>query len=199
LGSTTPILVDVRVVSATNRDIITEIAEKRFREDLYYRLGAAMVVIPPLRDRAGEIPLLARELLANSCERTGRSVPKISEMAMRQLSAHHFPGNVRELANAMDYAATVASADVVEVWHLPANVGAPPPVREPAKTAAEPVTFRPITEEIIELEARRMREALADTNGNQSKAAKLIGMPRRSFTTKLTRYGLRATSDDDED
>jgi len=199
LGSTEPVAVDVRVVSATNRDLLAEISAERFRQDLYYRLGAATVVVPPLRDRPAEIPLLARAFLSDACTKLAKPAPRIADTSLRQLAAHDFPGNVRELANAMAYAAAIVDGDSLECWHLPGTiaVGASEPAPATAKVDGKETTraFRPIADEIIELEKRRMQEALEATGGNQSRAAKLIDMPRRSFTTKLARYGLRAAPD----
>jgi two-component system, NtrC family, response regulator AtoC len=193
VGDTTAIAVDVRVVAATNRELEAEVAAGRFREDLFYRLNAARVSLPPLRDRPRDIPVLARSFLARASSRLGRPPLQLSDAVLRLLISHPFAGNIRELANAMDYAAALAPDDTVESWHLPPSLQGPTPSRAPP---AEPVPcFRPIGEEIEELERRRMREALSATGGNQSKAADLIHMPRRTFVTKLGRYGLRATGD----
>jgi DNA-binding NtrC family response regulator len=193
VGDTTARAVDVRVVAATNRELEAEVAAGRFREDLYYRLNAARVILPPLRDRPRDIPVLARVFLARATSRLGHAPLQLSDAVLRLLSTHRFAGNVRELANAMDYAAALAPDSTVEPWHLPPALQGPVPSQMPP--AASALCFRPIGDEIEELERRRMREALAASGGNQSKAADLIHMPRRTFVTKLGRYGLRATTD----
>jgi two-component system response regulator AtoC len=187
VGDTDPTAVDVRFVAATNRDLAAEVAAERFRADLMYRLSAAVVALPPLRDRPREIPLLARAFLARARERLGRPPLELSDGALRILGERRYPGNVRELGNALEYAAAVASAGDdgrVEPWHLPAEMspGAPPEAA---------VRFRPIDEEVAELERRRMLEALKASGGNQSRAADLIQMPRRTFVTKMGKYNLR--------
>ncbi|MGE0403690.1 MAG: sigma 54-interacting transcriptional regulator [Kofleriaceae bacterium] len=191
LGATTPVPCDVRLVSATNRDVPAEIDAGRFRRDLFYRLSAATVVIPPLRDRPRELPMLARALLARACASSRRAPLTLSDLALAQLATHPFPGNIRELANAVAYAAAVAGDDdELLPHHLPPTIAVPPSPGTPRDDNARRA-FRPIADELVELERRRMREALDATGGNQSRAAELIDMPRRTFTKKMARYGLR--------
>jgi DNA-binding NtrC family response regulator len=195
IGDVAAVTVDVRVVAASNRELEAEVAAGRFRQDLFYRLNGARVILPPLRDRPRDIPILARAFLERAAERLGRPGLRLSDAVFRLLARHRFAGNVRELANAMDYAAALAPDDTVEPWHLPPGLRGQ---EVPAKAAAafEPAaSFRPIAEEIEELEKRRMGEALRACGGNQSRAADLIGMPRRTFVTKMGRYDLRGTGD----
>ena len=193
LGDTDERELDIRIVAATNRDLDIEVAEGRFRSDLLFRLNAAAVVILPLRERRREIPVLARAFLAA----TGKSL-EIGDGAMRVLAEYRWPGNVRELKNAIEFAAVVAEG-AVEPWHLPARIYAEESRASAAgSTAAEsaaeaPVKFRPVAEEVEELEQRRMLEALEQCGGVQTRAADLIGMPRRTFTTKLRKYGIKPT------
>jgi two-component system, NtrC family, response regulator AtoC len=191
LGAVTATPVDTRVVAATNRDLAALVAASRFREDLYFRLNAAQVALPALRQRPLDIPVLAATLLARACARAGRRPMRISDHALQMLEAHDFPGNVRELANAMEYAAAIADGEVLEPHHLPPRVSrrTEPAVLE----TGGPTRGRRIADELAELEKRRMQEALAGCGGNQSRAAELIGMPRRTFVTKLARYGLGRT------
>jgi DNA-binding NtrC family response regulator len=191
VGGLAPISVDFRLVAATNRDVATEVAAGRLREDLYYRVAGAVVELPPLRDRPRDITVLARAFLERACERANKPRRVFSDGALRALGSYRFPGNVRELANAIEFACATSGDDVVEAWHLPAAITQADAAV--ADAAASPRAFRPIDEEIAELERRRMTEALEATDGNQSRAADLIGMPRRTFVTKATRYGLRRT------
>jgi DNA-binding NtrC family response regulator len=194
VGDVATVTVDVRVVAASNRDLEAEVAAGRFRQDLFYRLSGACVILPPLRDRPRDIPVLARAFLARAAERLGRPGLRLSDAALRLLLRHRFAGNLRELVNAMDYAAAIVPDDVVETWHLPPAMrggGEPVASGPPATTRA----FRPIAEEIEELEKRRMSEALKASGGNQSRAADLIGMPRRTFVTKMGKYDLRGSGD----
>jgi two-component system, NtrC family, response regulator AtoC len=189
VGDVTPLTADVCLVAATNRDLAAEVEAGRFRKDLYFRLSVAHLALPPLRDRPRDIPILARTFLERARARLDRRPLALSDELLHVLAAHAFPGNVRELANAMQYVATVADGERAEPQHLPPGFG----VSEPERLRTDPVSFRPIADEIAELEARRMREALAATGGNQSRAADLIAMPRRTFVTKLSRYGMRPT------
>jgi two-component system response regulator AtoC len=196
--------IDIRVVAATNRDLEVECRSGRFRQDLLFRLGAATVDLPPLRQRPREVPILARAFLARARGKLGLAEVALSEAALHRLAAHAWPGNVRELRNAMDYAAATLRGDVVEVADLPARVAGrssdAPPGPSPeeagataprqASAPAPPRRFMPIAEEIRQLERRRMEEALEMTGGVQTRAAELIGMPTRTFVLKLKQYGL---------
>ena len=187
IGGLEPIPVDFRLIAATSRDVRAEIAAGRLREDLYYRVAAAVLELPPLRDRPRDVAVLARTFLANARARAGRGPSELSDDALRVLSAYRFPGNVRELANAIDFACATTTDDVVEPWHLPSAIT----LQTAPSTGASERGFKPIAEEIAELERRRMLEALEAASGNQSRAAELIGMPRRTFVTKSAQYGLR--------
>jgi two-component system response regulator AtoC len=186
VGATEAVPIDLRVVAASNRDLSAEVAAGRFRTDLYYRLNAAIIAIPPLRDRPREIPVLARAFLAMARTRLGRPPLTVAAPAMQALLERRYPGNLRELANTMEYAAAVVDGTTLEPWHLPAD-----PTSAPSAGTSAATAFRSIAEEVAELERRRMKEALTARDGNQSQAADLIGMPRRTFVTKLKRYGLR--------
>ncbi|WP_437275129.1 sigma 54-interacting transcriptional regulator [Sorangium sp. So ce375] len=189
--------VDIRIVAATNRDLEAEVRAGRFRQDLLFRLSAAVVELPPLRHRRRELPILARLFLAEACARTGRPAIELSEAALAALFAHPFPGNVRELKNAMEYAAATADGPVLDPWSLPERiVGLDVPPRPaadtPAPAAAAPARFRPIAEELRDLECTRIRQALDAADGIQTRAAALLGMPIRTFTSKLKQYGISA-------
>ncbi len=202
--------VDVRFVAATNRDLVDEVREGRFRQDVLFRLGAATIVLPPLRDRRRELPVLARTLLGSACTRARRAPLVLAPLTMQKLLAHAFPGNVRELKNAMEYVAATAEGPVVEPWELPVleerlslapamtaspiesvlppAPGAPSASRVVAAEASGP--FRPLADEIRELEKKRIVEALAASGGVQARAAELIGMPIRTLFGKMKLYGI---------
>lgn len=201
LGSVRERPLDCRLVAATNRDLEAEVRAGRFREDLFFRLAAATVTLPPLRDRPAEILLLAERFLEDACRKLSRPLLRLSPSTCTLLLAHPFPGNVRELRNLLDYcAATVTDAEIAP-WHLPARfvsipvsdklAQAPALAAESAEAAAAVPVFRSIADEVSALEQRRMREALEQTQGNQKRAAQLIGMPLRTFVSKLKQYGLR--------
>ncbi len=195
--------IDIRLVAATHRDLALEVAAGRFRQDLLFRLNAARVVVPPLRDRRRELILLAEHLLTAACARLGREPMVLSTDVVRALYAHRWPGNVRELKNVMDYAVAAAiDASVIEPWHLPDELGAL--AGEPTTVDAEPAVdgerattspttttrFRPIDDEVAELERARMVAALAVCDGVRNKAAALIQMPLRTFVTKFKRFAI---------
>jgi two-component system, NtrC family, response regulator AtoC len=192
--------VDVRLIAATNRDLPKEVEAGRFRDDLLYRLSAARVMLPPLRDRPRDVPVLARTFLLEACTRAGRPSMALSGPSMARLCAYRWPGNVRELRNAIEYAVAVADAgeEAIEPWHLREEIGRVPEgdpeaaglTPTPAEGVVAPPRLRPIHEEIRELERARMGQALAAASGVQTKAAELIGMPLRTFVTKMRQYGL---------
>jgi two-component system, NtrC family, response regulator AtoC len=192
--------VDVRIIATTSDDLAAAVAAGRFRRDLYDRLNAASVTLPPLRARRREIAILAQQFLTAARVRDEASPVALSATALSQLAAHSWTGNIRELEHAMAYAAALVDGERVEPWHLPETVAqdgngavaSEPEAAAIATTAARPAaSFRPIAEELQALERRRMTEALRATGGVQRRAAELIGMPVRTFTFKLTQYGLR--------
>lgn len=194
--------VDVRIVAATNRDLQAEIAAGRFRRDLYFRLSSARLSLPPLRNRPRELPVLARALLSSACRKLSRPPLAISDATMHLLLGHRWPGNVRELRNVMDFVAATVDDDTLQPWQIeeqlrstvPEEMPAPvPTVKAAGNTPPDsvpPVHFRPIDEEVRALERRRMMEALAACGGVQIRAAALISMPARTFTTKMKQYKL---------
>jgi two-component system, NtrC family, response regulator AtoC len=194
LGESRERAIDVRLVAATNRSLEDEVKASGFRQDLYFRLSGATVVLPPLRDRRCEIPLLAREFLAAACNRGGRDAMTITPAAMQVLLTYSWPGNVRELKNTMEYVMAAAPDETVEPIDLPERLGgsASPPTAAtiPSDIVADGKPFRPINDELKELERRRMAEALASAGGVKTKAAQLIDMPIRTFTLKLKQYKL---------
>ena len=184
--------VDFRIIAATNRDLEQDVRDGHFREDLLFRVNASQIELPPLRERPRELPLLARALLAAACERAQRELLELTDATLGVLAAHEWPGNVRELRNAMDYVAASVEGDVVEPQHLPSKLNrddsALGSVRSAPGSSRTTNEFRPIAEELEELERRRMVEALEATGGIRTHAADLIGMPRRTFTMKLKKY-----------
>ena len=184
--------VDVRVVAATNRDLEADVAAGRFRRDLYFRLSAATLHLPPLRQRPRELPLLAAAFLDDACRHNGRAAMRISDDAMEVLLAHSWPGNIRELRNLMQYVAAALAGDVLRAEHVGERLGrqravpAPSPVTVPG----DPPQFRPLADEVRELEITRIREAIIATGGNQTRAAGLLAMPVRTFFEKAKLYGL---------
>lgn len=208
VGDTRPRPIDIRIVAATNRDLSVEVESGRFRSDLYFRIGVAQVSIQPLRNCPLSLTVLPARFLADACAHLGRTPLAISAAASELLFRYRWPGNVRELKHAMDYAAAAANdaATEIGVAELPLTIVAlaenePPEPQRDGRSTADPLspcrntsvsstTFRLIEDEVRELERTRMIEALAAMDGIQTKAAELIGMPLRTFVTKLKRYSI---------
>ena len=186
--------VNVRVVAATHRDLEAESLAGRFRQDLYFRLCGASVWIPPLRERRTELALLAEAFLVHARERAGRPGAEMSPAVQHALASHGWPGNVRELKQVIEYAAVTATGDRIELEHLPERMlrGANPKSSSPPASATAKTTppAASLEVELRALERERMKDALSASGGNQSKAAAAIGMPRRTFVTKMKVYGL---------
>jgi two-component system, NtrC family, response regulator AtoC len=189
IGSVRERSIDVRVVTATHRDLAADVRAGRFRRDLYYRLSAALVQLPPLRARHREIPLLARRFLREACAGLGRPALKISGDALERLVGHDWPGNVRELKNVMEYAAALvdgplSAKDVSAAFAKETSVDVAPAV--PPSTP--PHDLRAAKQE---LERRSIDAALAASGGNKTRAAKMLQMPLRTLMWKLKRFGKR--------
>jgi DNA-binding NtrC family response regulator len=182
LGALKPRPIDVRFVAATNRDLEQLVTANAFRSDLYYRLNGISICIPPLRDRRGEIPTLAR-LFANRAARSMNGPdPVIAEAAMDALTRSDWPGNVRELRNVVERAVVLARGGRIEAAHVaPLSAGAP------ARPSAPPPSLR---NEVDTLERQRIVQALEQCGGNQTEAAKILGISRRSLLGKLDAHGL---------
>jgi DNA-binding NtrC family response regulator/pSer/pThr/pTyr-binding forkhead associated (FHA) protein len=187
VGSVAERAVDIRVVAATNRDLLAEAEAGRFRRDLYYRLNAATVWLPPLRDRPREITVLARRFLEGARRAAGRPLAALTDQAERRLAAYPWPGNVRELRNCMEFLAAAVAGEQIDAGQVEAYLLR---TTGPAPSLAPPSSFRPIKEELREVEERRMREALRAAGGVQTLAAALIEMPLRTFAAKVKQYGI---------
>ncbi|MCC7383136.1 MAG: sigma 54-interacting transcriptional regulator [Deltaproteobacteria bacterium] len=186
VGGTEPIGIDVRIISATNRDLEAEVDRSAFRRDLYYRLAGVTLSIPPLRDRPGEILPLAETFAAEVARELGREVPVLSDDVRALLMSYRWPGNIRELRNVMERAVLLAPGNAIETTHVPHEKmtadWSSPSVAVRASTAALPAPE--------EAERRRILDALARTHGNQTRAAQVLGIGRRTLTAKLTKYQL---------
>jgi two-component system, NtrC family, response regulator AtoC len=204
VGATKPRPVDVRFVAATNRDLEEEIAGKRFREDLYFRLNGVTLTIPPLRERADELPALAKVFLETVAKQLGQPAPRLGPDALAQLRAYAWPGNIRELRNVMERALLLASGGTITAEHLPlermrrVSPGTAPVttlVPGPASVAAaKPSTIATpaggVALSMVEIERQAILDALVRCAGNQTRAAELLGIPRRTFCKKLSEYNI---------
>lgn len=194
VGSTREQEADVRLVAATNKDLRREVAEGRFREDLFYRLHVVPLHLPPLRERPEDIPLLAREFLARSAARHGFEPPKLSTDAVRLLTSHPWPGNVRELANVMEGAGLLARSGVLGEEELQAVMPAATP-RVGGAPAGLPTVSRdgllpPLREARDAFERAYLVEVMRRAEGNVSAAARMAERNRTDFHDLLRRHGL---------
>jgi DNA-binding NtrC family response regulator len=195
--------IDVRFVAATHRDLKAAVADGSFRQDLYFRLSAMVLEIPPLRERPRELPMLAERFAAEAAEQAGIAEPiAIGERAAAALRAYDWPGNVRELRNAMSTAVMLAMSGSIGVDHLPPDVAAavgdadsgpaaaPAPVGDSTGMIALADKGISLEDELKALEKSRIEEALAACDGNQTRAAEYLGMPRRTLVRKLGSLGI---------
>ncbi len=180
LGGTQVVKVDVRVVAATNKVLQTEVAEGRFREDLYYRLNVVSVRIPSLATRREDIPLLADFFLRRYAQKNARAVRGFSTEAHAALEGYAWPGNVRELEHAVERAVVLSRGDVIEASDLPETV-----VQGPRGAAGAVVI--PIGTPMEEVERRMIHETLRHTRGDKTMAARLLGIAARTIYRKLER------------
>jgi two-component system, NtrC family, response regulator AtoC len=180
LGGSKAIPVDARIIAATNQDLEKRVAAGQFRADLFYRLNVVRIHIPPLRDRAEDIPLLAAHVLARLNSKLGRQIAGISASAIERLKAHAFPGNVRELENILERACLFATGGSIEIDGL--ELAAPLP-RPSGVMAENPLTLRAVEKAAIE-------RALQRWDGNRTRAAAELGIDRRTLFNKIKALGI---------
>jgi DNA-binding NtrC family response regulator len=188
VGGGSPVSIDVRIVAATNRDLAQAVRDTRFREDLYYRLAVVTVLLPPLRDRGGDLDLLASHFFAHYAREHGRPVRAVAEEVFNVLHRHPWPGNVRQLRNAAERAVVMADGEILLPQHLPADILHPPEPHSangagPAPSEAPLVTLE-------EMEKRMIRRALRETGNNVTVAADRLGLHRNTLRRKITDYGI---------
>ncbi|MEO8703270.1 MAG: sigma 54-interacting transcriptional regulator [Kofleriaceae bacterium] len=182
VGGRTPRAIDVRFVAATNRDLEAEADAGRFRRDLYYRLAGFVLVVPPLRDRRSEIEPLAQTFATAAAGKLQRPTPRIHPDALARLQAHPWPGNVRELRNWIERAVLLASgAPAILVEHLPSTVARSEPVPD-RRIATAGDWWLPGA---VDREHARIIAALEQADGNQTRAAELLQISRRTLLNRL--------------
>jgi DNA-binding NtrC family response regulator len=183
LGGTKIIKVDTRIIAATNRNLQDAVAHGQFREDLYYRLNVVPIKLPPLRERAGDIPLLVESLLREFRTRHQHDLKDISREAMRSLRLYAWPGNIRELRNVIERLVVTVRAKTILPEHLPEEIQAS---REDARTMV--ITLGHPLEEI---EKQVITRTLAEVTSHREKAAKLLGISLRTLQYKIKEYGIQ--------
>jgi DNA-binding NtrC family response regulator len=181
VGGTEPVPVDVRIVAATHQDLKKMVDQGRFRSDLFYRLNVVSLVIPPLRERRDDIPLLATHFLQKYATQQNKQIRGLSPEMLKVLSEYNFPGNVRELENIIERAVAMSTHDILDLRDLPEDI-------KNFKLACQvPEGEMPSLEE---KERQYVMSVLAQTKGNRTKAAEILGVDRVSLWRKLKRYGM---------
>jgi Nif-specific regulatory protein len=186
VGGSQPIKVDVRVIAATNRDLEQEVAQGRFRRDLFFRLRVLEIVVPPLRKRIEDIPELAYHFLAKFREETGRKIKGFTKEAMERLTSYRWPGNVRELKNVVERAVVLCKGDYIGIDDL--LLSTLPTTGDTAEALLQERGYRPCSLE--ELERAHILATLRHTNWNKSRSAHILGIERSTLERKIRRYGL---------
>jgi len=183
LGSSEPIKADVRILAATNRDLSHEAMNGRFRQDLYFRLNVVRIVLPPLRSRWEDIPLLVNHFIERFNTLQGRRISGISERAMMTLAGHAFPGNVRELENAIEHAFVVCAGNTIRREDLPPHIRGEAAVPEPTPRQAD-------RKPLDAAEAATIRDTLKRHRGNRTESARSLGISRNTLWRKMKKYGI---------
>jgi len=185
VGGSTPIKVDVRVVAATNQPLEQALQEGKFRRDLFFRLQVVEMRVPPLRERADDIPVLAEHFLKRFVRETGRKIRGFTPAAMQKMEQYHWPGNVRELRNVVERAVALGQGpmlDAGDIWLSSLELAGPAPL-----TTMD--SFQPISLE--ELEKRHILKTLEHTDWNKSQAAGILAIERSTLDRKIKAYQLR--------
>jgi two-component system response regulator AtoC len=189
--------IDVRIITATNRDLERDVARERFRRDLYFRLAVLILHLPPLRERGEDILLLAEHYLGQFNAKYGRAVRRIDARAREQLLAYPWPGNVRELSHVIERAVLWSRGPELSAEHLALTRPAEPAPTEPGPmpvqppVAAPPTTASPPGGKLEDWERTILEQALREAEGNQSKAAQRLGISRDTLRYRMKKYGIR--------
>jgi len=186
VGGEETVKIDVRVLSATNKDLAREVAEGRFREDLYYRLQVVPIVVPPLRDRKGDLAQLIAHFIAKLGPKTNPEVRGIDDGALARLHAYHWPGNVRELENVIEQSLVFADGPLIGPPALPMFLKGEAVARSERVASGE----RSLPEVLDELERELILKAYEKARGVKTETARLLGVKTSALYYKLEKYGI---------
>jgi DNA-binding NtrC family response regulator len=189
VGGSESIEVDVRVIAATNRSLQRLVKQGTFREDLYYRLNVVKIDLPPLRDRSEDIPLLATHF-AQKYSGPESNAKQLSPRTMEALLNYRWPGNIRELENALERACVTCREDVIQVENLPPEIMAPPAPRLPFNIDLDRPLPELLRDAVADMEQQYIRKALKKSRGNVGRCARICGLSRRSISAKISEYKL---------
>jgi transcriptional regulator with PAS, ATPase and Fis domain len=182
LGGSQPVKANVRILAATNRDLALEVMNGRFRQDLFYRLNVVRIALPPLRSRVDDVPLLVHHFIQRFNALQGRRIRGISERAMATLMRYHYPGNVRELENAIEHAFVICGGGTIRLEDLPAHLR--------GESTISPERITPVVGPLESAEATAIREALARHGGNRTRAAQDLKISRNTLWRKMKKHGI---------
>ncbi len=185
VGSNKPIMVDVRIISATNQDLPNLILEKKFRQDLYFRIKGVNISLPALRDRPEDLPLLVDHFLKEAAAEVGSKVTGITDAAQNVLAGYDWPGNIRQLRNTIRTMVVMCDRDKLDVHDIPPEI-----TQRRQLTAGSPAAAPLGTASLDDIEKRAIEETLAKTEGNREKAAKILGIGERTLYRKIKEYNL---------
>ena len=184
VGGSETLAVDVRIIAATNRDLKKAIADKEFREDLYYRLNVVTINLPPLRERTEDVPELATHFVQRYNEETGKQIKGISPKGMAMLQSYSWPGNIRELENCIERAVILCHGETILAQHLLLSDGAVAP-SAPEPEPSDMTSLR-------DVEKDHIKRILGRFSNNQTQAASALGIDRKTLRNKIRDYGLGA-------
>jgi DNA-binding NtrC family response regulator len=195
VGGSETITVNVRVIAATNIDLNRAIKEKRFREDLYYRLNVITLHLPPIRERGDDIDIFAHHFLHIYADETGKNARKFSDDAMESLRGHHWPGNIRELENAIERSVILTNGEIIRPEHLMLSRVDSGMSREHLAHSASPHNAAPadsipVTAALWEVEKIHIERVLQANHWNQSAAAQVLGVDRKTLRSKVREFHL---------
>ena len=191
VGENAALQVDTRTVAATNRDIEREVEEKRFRQDLYYRLAVVTLRVPPLRERLEDVPLLAQHFLERANQRNRRP-RRLTPAALEHLLTHTYPGNVRELENLVEQAAALAEGDELGPADFPLRTRALPDSPGPLEQGGD----RTLADAVIDAERRAIQSAVERHPGDLARVAEVLGVSSTTLWRKMKRLGLKTTGEE---
>lgn len=188
VGSSKATVVDVRIISATNHSLTRLIEKKEFREDLYFRIRGVNVTLPSLRERAADIPILAEHFLQEATEETGSQVKGFTPTAMGVMAAYEWPGNIRQLRNAVRTLVVMCDREMIDVQDLPPEMLQRRQLPGPGVAASAPASLAGAS--LDEIEKKAIMDTLARTEGNREQAAKILGIGERTLYRKIKEYNL---------
>ncbi|MGC9329941.1 MAG: sigma-54 interaction domain-containing protein, partial [Candidatus Hinthialibacter sp.] len=187
LGSSKTVPVDVRIIAATNKDLMQEVQRGNFREDLFYRINVIRILIPPLRERKEDIPLLIQHFLAKYTRLHNKDISSVSDSVLAALMSHNYPGNVRELENILEHAAVLCRGGMIEMSHLPSPFNTEPSSGH--MEGEESLTLK-------DLEALHIKRSILQHHGNRTAAAKSLGIHPSTLFRKIQSLGIELPEQD---